>query len=155
MNLESTKKRKLSNFLLQPLLQTKIGLYSIILSFVFAVLIAIICYVNLGELFVFIIDMTEAPKEVHAIINSYLASMQAWIYLSLIGYVILTIALSIWYTHRLVGPTIAFRRHLEAIDNGEFDHRTILRKNDAFSEVAEKLNEVSANMEKRGKGELH
>lgn len=154
MTLESsTKKRKLSNFLLQPLLQTKIGIYSIVLSFAFAMLIGVICYVNLGDLFEFIIDMTDAPDEMHNIIRSYLISMQAWIYLSLACYVAITIALSIWYTHRLVGPTVAFRRHLEAIDNGEFEHRTILRKNDAFWEVAEKLNEVSDNMRKKARGE--
>jgi hypothetical protein len=149
MNFEMLKKRKLSNFLLQPLLQTKIGLYSIGLSFVFALLIGLICYVNLRELFGLIIEMTDAPREVQDIIYSYLSSMQAWIYLCLAGYIGITIAISIWYTHRLVGPTVAFRKHLEAIDKGEFGHRTVLRKSDAFSEVAEKLNELSANMKKR------
>ena len=74
------KKRKLSNFLLQPLLQTKIGLYCIGLSLVFAALVAWILYSNLGELFEFVIEMTDAPDEMHKIIYREMKSMVIGIY---------------------------------------------------------------------------
>ena len=149
MNFTRIRKRKLSNFLLQPLLQTKIGIYSIVLSFVFATIIGYICYQNLASLFDFILDLTDARQEVADVLANTMTTMQAWIYLSLFGYVLATMIISILYTHKLVGPTVAFLRHLDAIKRGDYEHRTTLRKNDAFSEVADKLNEVSEHFAKK------
>lgn len=140
---EKLLKRRLSNFLLQPLLQTRIGAYCIILSFIFAGLIAGIVYVHLGQLFAFIIEMTDAPQEVQTIILSYVSSIQTWIYLTLGAYILLVMAVSIWYTHRLVGPMVAFKRHFEALQQSNFSHRTNLRKNDAFHEAATELNRAT------------
>jgi hypothetical protein len=140
---EKPLKRRLSNFLLQPILQTRIGAYCILLSFVFAGLIAAIVYVHLGKLFGFIIEMTDAPFEVETIIFSYLASIQTWIYLTLAAYMLIVMAISIWYTHRLVGPMVAFKRHFEALQQGNYSHRTNLRKSDAFHEAAMELNKAS------------
>ncbi len=141
------KKRRLSNLLLEPLLQTKIGLYCIGLSILFAVVIALILYNNLGTLFDVFFDLTDGSIKLHAVVLSYLENIQAWLFLSAIAYIVLTIGVSIIYTHRLVGPTIAFRRHLDAIKTGDFKHRTLLRKGDAFLEVADRLNEVSELLE--------
>lgn len=140
---EKLLKRRLSNFLLQPIIQTRIGLYCILLSFLFAGLIAGIVYVHLGKLFGFIIEMTEAPEEVQTIILSYLSSIQTWVYLTLGAYVLIVLALSIWYTHRLVGPMVAFKRHFEALEQGNFSYRTNLRKNDAFHQTANELNRAT------------
>jgi methyl-accepting chemotaxis protein len=140
---EKLLKRRLSNFLLQPIIQTRIGAYCIILSFVFAGLIAGIVYVHLGKLFGFIIEMTDAPDEVQNIILSYLSSIQTWVYLTLGAYILIVLAISIWYTHRMVGPMVAFKRHFEALQQGNFSHRTNLRKNDAFHEAAMELNKAT------------
>lgn len=140
---EKLLKRRLSNFLLQPILQTRIGAYCIILSFIFTGIIAGIVYFHLGRLFGFIIEMTDAPEEVQTIILSYLASIQTWVYLTLGCYILLVMAISIWYTHRLVGPMVAFKKHFEALQQGNFAHRTNLRKNDAFHEAANELNRAT------------
>ena len=145
-------KRQLSNFLLQPLLQTKIGLYCIGLSLAFCATLASILYVNLSHLYQFIIDMTDAPDEVETIIFNYLSNLQNWIYLCVSAYILLVVSVSIWYTHRLVGPMVAFKRHFEALDEGDFSHRTILRKGDAFHEAANTLNKATASLEKRMTG---
>lgn len=151
------KKRRLSNLLLQPLLQTQIGLYCIVISFIFAALIAMILYQNLGSLFDVFFSLTDGRVTLQEVTTAYLQNIQAWVFLLLAAYVVSTIGISILYTHRLVGPTVAFRRHLDAIEAGDYTYRTILRKNDAFQEVAKRLNEVSEFLEnkspkeKRGK----
>ncbi len=142
-------KRQLSNFLLQPLLQTKIGLYCIGLSLVFGACVVSILYVNLSQLYSFIIALTDAPEEVETIILNYLSSLQNWIYLSIGTYIGTVVAVSIWYTHRLVGPMVAFKRHFEALDAGDFSHRTVLRKGDAFHEAANTLNQATVSLENR------
>ncbi len=146
---EKMLKRRLSNFLLQPTLQTGIGFYCIVLSLIFAGVVAAIIYVQFGNLFQFIIEMTDAPEEVQTIIWSNLSSIQNWIYLSLAVYILIVLAISILYTHRLVGPTVAFRRHFEALQAGNFKYRTHLRKNDAFHDLAEYLNQTTDQLGER------
>lgn len=145
-------KRRLSNFLLQPSLQTRMGAYCIVLSFLFSILIALIVYFHLGKLFQFIIELTEAPEEVQTIILSYLSSIQTWVYLSLCAYVVLILLISVLFTHKMVGPTVAFRRHCEALQEGDFQFRTNLRKGDAFVEIAELLNATSERLGQRWQG---
>lgn len=143
------KKRRLSNLLLQPLLQTQIGLYCIALSLAFAFFIGMILYQNLGGLFDVFFTLSDGKVMLHTVTSAYLQNIRAWVYLCLGAYVLSTIGVSILYTHRLVGPTVAFRRHLDAIEAGDYTYRTVLRKYDAFQEVANRLNEVSEFLESK------
>jgi len=62
-------------------------------------------------------------------------------------YFFITVAVSIFFTHRLVGPTYAFRRHIRELKNGNYGSRVVLRKGDAFQEVAEDLNDLAVTLE--------
>lgn len=143
------KKRRLSNLLLQPLVQTQIGLYCIAISFIFVALIGMVLYQNLGSLFDVFFTLSYGKVSLQDVTEAYLANIRGWVYLLLFAYICTTIGISIVYTHRLVGPTIAFRRHLDAIEAGDYSFRTVLRKWDAFQEVATRLNEVSEFLEKK------
>ncbi|SMF59789.1 hypothetical protein [Pseudobacteriovorax antillogorgiicola] len=136
-------KRKFSGWLLEPLVQTKIGLYCIALSAIFAFVIGIIIYTNFADLVQSILVLTDAPDEVRNIFAEYWSSIQGWIYFSLATYIFATIGVSIWYTHRFVGPAIAFRKHLEEMAKGNFEYQTVLRKGDAMEDVAKALNRAS------------
>lgn len=146
----STKaKRTVKNYLLQPLLQVKLGLYCIILAVLFAVALGAILYFNFAGLINSIILMTDAEAEVRDIFLSYWRDTQMWLYLSVGVYLVATVAISVVYTHKLVGPTIAFRRHLRNLAEGRFNSRTHLRRGDAFSEVADELNHLSEVLERK------
>ncbi|MBC7660092.1 MAG: hypothetical protein H7249_10315 [Chitinophagaceae bacterium] len=144
MDIGFVKKRKLSNLLLEPLLQTQIGLYCIALSLIFSALIGIVIYENLDSLSNILFQLSDGKVTLQTVAAAYVTNIQAWLILCLIGYIVCTIGVSILYTHRLVGPTVAFRKHLAAIEKGNYHHRTVLRKNDAFQVVASQLNDVSA-----------
>ncbi len=141
-------KRRVKNFLLQPLLQVKLGIYSIALSVIFAVALAAIVYHNFADLVGSIITLTDTPDEVNELFLSYWKATRLWIYLCFGIYLAATVLLSVLYTHKLVGPTIAFRRHIRSIADGRYNARTYLRKGDAFAEVADELNRLSEIMEK-------
>jgi signal transduction histidine kinase len=145
-------KRKAKNFMLQPLLQVKLGIYTILISVVFAAALAAILYFNFSSLINSIVLMTDAEEEVRDIFLSYWKTTQIWIYLTFLGYLVLTIVISVIYTHKLIGPTIAFRRHIRMIAEGRYNARTYLRKGDAFVEVAEELNRLSEVMERKAQG---
>lgn len=146
-------KRKAKNFLLQPLLQVKIGLYAIILSILFSIAMFAILWSNFSGLINSIVLMTDAEDEVREIFMQYWKGTQLWLYLTVAIYLIATVGMSVLYTHKLVGPTIAFRRHIRSIAEGRYNARTYLRKGDAFAEVADELNRLSEMMERsRGGG---
>ena len=144
-----SKKRQLSNLLLEPLLQTKIGLYCIGLSLLFALICGFILFENLGTIYDMFFELTNNNEKLNVIISNYVQNIQAWIFVSLAGYILGTIAISVIFTHNLVGPTVAFSRHLDAIKMRDFNYRTSLRKGDAFQDVADQLNEISELLAKK------
>jgi len=145
-------KRHVRNFLLQPLLQVKLGLYAILLSVLFAAALAGIIYYNFHDLVNSIVLLTDAEDEVRELFTSYWYGAQLWIYLCFGIYLLATVLLSVLYTHRLVGPTIAFRRHIRNLSEGRYNARTFLRKGDAFAEVADELNHLSEVLERMKSG---
>ncbi len=139
--------RRFRNYLLQPFLQVKIGLYTIFLSIAFVgALLSIISY-RLGDLFTLLLEMSDVKAEVLQAFNKLMQGILIEIGLSAIVYLILTIATSIFLTHRLVGPTIAFRRQIQLLKDHKFDSRVTLRAGDAFSEVADALNNLAEHLE--------
>jgi len=145
----SEQKRKLTNFLLQPLLQVRLGLYAILLSLAFGISVFAIIYVNLYKFYDLVLELTDLREEVSEILNADIRGIFLWMLLALVVYFFITVAISIFFTHRLVGPTYAFRRHIKDLSRGNYKSRVILRKGDAFQEVADDLNELALKLEKR------
>jgi hypothetical protein len=55
------------------------------------------------------------------------------------------------YTHRMVGPTVAFRRVLAALKRGDYDSRLVLRSREpVFDEVARELNGLAEKLQRQG-----
>lgn len=143
---QSTLKRSMKNYLLSPGLQTWLAFYSIVISFIFAASVFVILYLNFYELVESILLLTDAQEEVRILIQNYWTTSQFLVYVCLFVYIALMVGVTIWYTHRMVGPTIAFRRHILSLCDGKYVARTNLRKGDAFLEVAEALNQLSEQL---------
>jgi signal transduction histidine kinase len=144
-------KRHFKNMLLQPLLQIKLGIYAISLSAITALILVVLMYVSLSSTFDLIMELTDARTEVEAILSNMLWEAISIASGVMIGYVIIMVCITIWYTHRLVGPTVAFRRHINMLGRGQFYARTNLRKGDAFFEVADELNRLSDILQSQAK----
>lgn len=142
-------RRSVKNYALQPILQMKLGLYSVICSVIFAVVVALILYFNLAKLTSIIFELTGVEDEVRDIVNQYIAPAKIQLFGAMVAYVGAILFLSVKFTHKLVGPTIAFRRHVRMIADEEWNYRTKLRDGDAFTEVADDLNRLSAYLGKK------
>ncbi len=145
----SDERRKARNLLLQPRLQLKLPVQLLFLTAIFAVLVSVVLYFGFESLYKFVTmqgvmgeQLADAVRHQSHAIAIVFASL-------LVGYVLLTIGLSVLYLHKLVGPTVAFRRHINALKKGDFSSRIKLRKNDAFSDVATDLNELAEILERR------
>lgn len=141
-------KRRIKNFILQPLVQIKLGIYTILLSFIVVIALTWFLYSLLYPLYDMVLELTDLREQVDIVQASYLLKAGWIIGGSLIFYLVVTIAISIYYTHKLVGPTFAFRRHIGALIKGDYTSRVNLRRGDAFGEVAQDLNELAQTLQK-------
>lgn len=144
----SKPKRRIRNFLLQPLLQVKLGLYAIFLSFLFVATTGFLLYTNFANFIDAVVQLTDVEDDVKDLFLEYWHDTRLWIVGCCAAYFLATIVVSVIFTHRLVGPTIAFRRHIRSLREGKFQARTFLRRGDAFSEVADEINLLSEVLEK-------
>ena len=140
--------RKFKNFLLQPLLQIKLGAYSITLAATFSVVMSLFLYTQLHHFYEIVLQLTDMEEEVKDLLTGLVWETGWYVFIGVIVYLLINIAVSIFFTHRLIGPTYAFRRHIGALMQGRYTSRIKLRKGDAFVEVANDLNSLAELMEK-------
>lgn len=57
--------------------------------------------------------------------------------------------LGIRQSHRIIGPVGRLKRTLEAIAQGDFSQRIILREGDVLDEVAKSINQMAENLQRR------
>ncbi len=145
-------RRRTKNFVLQPLLQLKLPAYLLLLTFAFAFLFSVHSYVNFERLYTIMLQHTDQPAYFERVIEAQTANFKIVSASMSVAYVMLMLAITVMYTHRLVGPTVAFRRHIENIKNGDYASRIALRRSDAFNEVATELNELAQMLEASEKG---
>lgn len=142
--------RKLVNFLLQPMVQLKIGVINVCVSTIFVLLLGAYVYMKFVQFVDVVTTLTEASDEIGSMLTSYLNNVAITATVLGVIFVLVSLCASIFFTHRLVGPTIAFRRHIDALAAGDYKVKTKLRNHDAFVEVAESLNKLSESLQKRG-----
>jgi nitrate/nitrite-specific signal transduction histidine kinase len=135
--------RHLVNYLLQPLVQLRIGFINVCLSLIFVLLLGAYVYMKFVQFADVVTTLTEANDEIGTMLRSYLESVGVTAAILGVIFVVVSLLTSIYFTHRLVGPTVAFRRHIDALIAGDYKVKTTLRNHDAFTEVAESLNKLS------------
>ncbi|MEY4630091.1 MAG: hypothetical protein RIQ81_211, partial [Pseudomonadota bacterium] len=70
----------------------------------------------------------------------------------LIGQVFASVVTAVVTTHRMVGPTVAFRQAIRSMIDGQYGRKLTLRPGDAFNEIADDLNTLSTKLAQRQVG---
>ncbi len=58
-----------------------------------------------------------------------------------------TISIGVALSHRIFGPIVPLKRHVESLIDGKYHSRVQLRKKDEFQDLAFELNRLAANLE--------
>ena len=58
-----------------------------------------------------------------------------------------TISIGVALSHRIFGPIVPLKRHVESLIEGKYQSRVQLRKKDEFQDLAVELNRLAANLE--------
>ena len=143
--------RKVANFLLKPIIQLKIGFVQSVLSLSFVCGLGWYSWAKLHQLTEVVSTLTQADEEISTMISSYLRSVAEVAAGSALVFILVTISVTIMMTHKLIGPTVAFRRLIKELLQEKFGAKITLRKGDAFQEVADDLNSLSEFLTKFSK----
>ena len=139
-------RRMLRNYMLQPLLQVRLGLYSILLGIFFSLAFVCITYSFLHDFVTSVILLTDSESEVQGLFLAQIAIMRWWVGGVIALFLFLNIFISIVYTHRLVGPSVAFGHQIKRLLAGDYSGTVTLRKGDAFGELAHLLNQLTEKL---------
>ncbi len=145
------QQRKTANLLLQPGVQLKLPVYFLLITTAFGGLVAIAISNAYRSLFLTI--AADQPAYMERVLGAQTQDLLVVSGMLTIAYLLTVVAVAIVILHRLVGPTVALRRQVEALKNGDYSARVSLRRNDAFSELADDLNELAALLERGEKPE--
>ena len=141
------QRRRGANFLLNPSLQLRLPLYLLLITAVFGVLQIGHGYLAYERLYYAIIQQAGKASYLLQLLRGQTADFLFVSTLILTAYTMAILGASVAYAHRMVGPTVAFRRHLEALKNGDYSARAQLRKGDAFTEIADDLNALAERLQ--------
>jgi len=143
MSPEFKHQRKLINYLLQPFVQLRIGVFSIVTALLFVFGLGTHVYLKLNQFADVVVTLTQADDEIHRLLSDYLVTVGWTAAGGAVLFILVNLVTTVYFTHKMVGPTVAFRRHIKAIMSGNFDAKVVLRKGDAFGEVAQDLNSLA------------
>ena len=141
------ERRKARNILLRPTLQMKLPLYTLLLSFTFGLLALLLFYIYFEQLYVMMLENTTQGSYLRTAVSMQTSNFLEAASMLLIGYILLIVAVTTIYTHRIIGPTVALKRHIRALKDGLYTHRVHLRKHDELKDMAADLNELAEILE--------
>jgi HAMP domain-containing protein len=147
--LGNDERRKARNLLLSPTLQLKLPLYILLLSCTFLLFALLLGYTYFDQLYIMMVENTEQGQYLQNAIGQQTGNFIEVSITLLLMYIILMVAITVLYTHRIIGPTIPLARHIRALKEGLYSHRVNLRKQDELKELAVELNELAEILEQR------
>lgn len=129
----------------QPMTQLKLPAYLLVATLVCGAVFAWQSHAAYERMYDLVIS--ELPETYVVMIREQTHDFAVVSAAILAGYVLVVAGLCIGYSHRLIGPIVALRRQIQALNKGNYRARTKLRKSDtAFLELADDLDELATNL---------
>ena len=140
------RRRRFLSLFVEPYRQIKLGLMFLILNFFFSLsVLAVFGYYVFDVYTTMKIYFSLSPEQAGQVLEKF--SVPIWAAACLIAlFVILTLMVSVRYTHAIYGPLVSIHRFLDEVLGGKPVKPLILRESDQLQDLAKKLNFVSERM---------
>ena len=134
------RRRKFLSIFVEPYRQIKLGLMFLILNFIFSfAVLAVFGYYLLDVYNTMKIYFGLSAGQGNQILGKF--SIPIWTTSSIIAlFVILTLLISVKYTHAIYGPLVSIHRFLDDVLGGRPLKPLVLRESDQLQDLAKKLN---------------
>jgi hypothetical protein len=150
----TTHRRRWRNWLLQPLIQVRLGLYSVLTSGFFCLIAFFVLQNNLMHFQKILESLGEDGQGAMLFFSEYVFWTRITLGGLLLSYFCATFVLAVVFTHRLVGPSVAFCQHISRLEEGDYSQRVVLREKDGLKDVAYRLNALTDILDKNSKGQV-
>lgn len=116
---------------------------------VFMVVLAVAVVSSLLSTLLIWFNMYQPDLNAQVPMISSLIAVAATLLIELLLAIPIVFFLGIRQSHRIVGPMNRLKRTLEAIGNGDFSQRIVLRQGDALEDLAKSINTMAETLDKR------
>lgn len=140
-------KRKLRNYLLEPEIQLKRAYY--FLAFFFCMLGGMFFWAWIQV--VIAVEFLDAKAWLVAVRLTDLleAISPLTLFLYLATGIVFSVLFGVYSSHRVIGPSVAIKHHLNRLKAGDFSKRLHIRKGDELVTVAREINELTDELRKK------
>lgn len=145
----SKQNRQLKNAFWEPFQQFKLLTWMLGATALVAVLLGSFLYFAFSEL-IGAVTVDDGSRSYYAeMVELQLVNLFKYCAALFFLYIVLLATVCVAYTHRMIGPMQPFNRHVDALLEGDFNSRVLLRKNDlqTFDAFSDKLNQLAVNMD--------
>ncbi len=130
----------------EPAAQLKLPIYLLILTLAFGGFFA--WYTNTAYERLYGPVIGSMPDSYHVVLRDTIHDFAMLSATLLVAYALLVLGLCGAYLHRLLGPLVLLRRHVQALTNGRYQNRVEIRSSDsAYREIAQDLNNLARSLE--------
>ena len=142
----SKRRRRFLSIFIEPYRQIKLGLMFLILNFIFSLAVwGVFGYYLLDVYNTMKIYFGLSAGQASQVLGKF--SIPIWTTAGLIAFfVVLTLFVSVKYTHAIYGPLVSIHRFLDDVLGGKPVKSLILRESDQLQDLAKKLNFVAERM---------
>ncbi len=147
-----SKQRYVKNLFLLPRIQWKIALLHILLTIGFMLGIAQYLSLAFGDIYNVLLESSNVSDQLQAQVGLQLSGYRKLLLVLFLAYIAVNVFIVAYYTHKIIGPTIPMKRHVKCLIDNKYDSRVILRKGDAFQDMAQDLNQLARLLEDRRDG---
>ena len=141
------RRRKFKNFLLKPRAQLEIVINIVTLTIFFGMASSLIIYFQLDDIFNTLYVLSNLSGETSQALASDWNQTVQWLIVFIVLYVLTILAISIIHSHKMIGPTVAFKRQLDAMLTGNYKTRIKLRDGDYYQNLAELFNRLAEQLD--------
>lgn len=140
--------RKLRNLLIMPKAQMELIINIVVLTLFFGLAACFVVYFQLDDIFDKFFQLGYLDENVSVMLTDKWNISVQWLAMLIVLYLVTVIIILLIQSHRMLGPSVALRRQLNAILEGRYSARVKLREGDYYQNIAELLNRVTEHLEK-------
>ena len=150
MSSTGRNRRKIKNLLQKPKFQVRFGIYLFLVSAFSAVALQMVVLQAFQEIIAELMADSDIDRaHIAAVADAPLQIIVPVLLAFLVAYAISFVILGIYLTHRIVGPMVPIRRHIEALSEGKYGITARIRKKDDLHELVDLLNTLSQKLAQR------
>lgn len=151
-NSQARQSRSLSSMVIEPFSQLKFGVYVIVICLLFLVGAGLLFHNSFLEQYkhvLAIFEVTDPEMQWEVISNNiYIENLRNLALLFLV-FIAVMMAVVFRMTHKYYGPLVSIKRFASSIESGKYFSRVSVRKGDELIEIAESLNAMAQELEKK------